>query len=354
MSKIDIKSMNYEMLCKEIEKFKVPKFVAKQIYEWIHKKLIRNFEEMTNISKNFRKVLEDNYEISLLEPVEIRESQIDATRKYLFAFKDGNIVESVLMRYKHGNSICVSSQVGCRMGCKFCASTLEGRVRNLTAGEILDQIYYIQRQIGERISNVVVMGAGEPFDNYDNLIHFIKILCGNEGLNISQRNITVSTCGIVPKMLQFADEGLQVTLALSLHASNDKIRQSLMPIANKYALKEVLEACTNYYNKTGRRVTLEYSLVKNVNDNKEEAFALVRLVSGMHTHVNLIPVNPIKERDYIQSDNKDIIEFKNILEKNKINVTIRREMGRDIDGACGQLRKSYIENKSNEREKMDD
>jgi len=354
MSKIDIKSMNYEMLCKEMEKFKVPKFLAKQMYEWIHKKLIRNFDEMTNISKNFRKVLKDNYEISLLEPIEIRESQIDSTRKYLFAFEDGNIVESVLMRYKHGNSICVSSQVGCRMGCRFCASTLEGRVRNLTAGEILDQIYYIQKQIGERISNVVVMGAGEPFDNYDNVINFIKILCGNEGLNISQRNITVSTCGIVPEMLRFADEGLQVTLALSLHASNDNIRQSLMPIANKYTLKEVLGACTNYYNKTGRRVTLEYSLVKNVNDNKEEALALVRLIAGMHAHVNLIPVNPIKERDYIQSDNKDIIEFKNILEKNKINVTIRREMGRDIDGACGQLRKSYIENKCNEREKTDD
>ena len=261
----------------------------------------------------------------------------------MFALSDGNVIESVLMRYKHGNSVCISSQVGCRMGCRFCASTLDGKVRNLRASEMLDQIYRIGADIGERISNVVVMGTGEPLDNYDNLLKFIELLTDENGLNISQRNLTISTCGIVPKMRELAERKLQITLALSLHASSQEKRLRLMPIANKYDISEVLEACRYYFEQTKRRVTFEYSLVNGVNDTAEDAKELTALVKGMNCHINLIPVNPIKERDYVQPSSERVRDFKNKLEKNGINVTIRREMGRDIDGACGQLRKRYIE-----------
>ena len=234
------------------------------------------------------------------------------------------------------------------MGCRFCASTLDGLERNLKPSEMLDQIYRIEASIGERVSNVVVMGSGEPMDNYDNLIRFIRLLSDGNGLHISQRNITVSTCGLVPQMRRLAEEGLQITLALSLHAPTDEIRKTLMPVANSYKLKDILEACRYYYEKTGRRVTFEYSLVKGVNDNLHEAAMLAELIKDQHGHVNLIPVNPIKERDYRQSGREAIEEFKNYLEKRVINVTVRREMGRDIGGACGQLRKSYLEQKERE------
>ena len=229
------------------------------------------------------------------------------------------------------------------MGCRFCASTLDGLERNLRASEMLDQVYMIQKLTGERVSNVVVMGSGEPMDNYDNVVRFLRLISSKEGLNISQRNLTVSTCGLVPQIRRFAQEELQVTLALSLHAPNDQVRRELMPIANRYGLKEVLEACRYYYETTGRRLTFEYSLVRGVNDNENEARALARLIGGYHGHVNLIPVNPIKERDFVESTHKAVQDFKNLLEKSGINVTIRREMGRDIGGACGQLRKSYLE-----------
>ena len=277
--------------------------------------------------------------------LEVQTSKIDGTQKYLFALPDGNVVESVLMKYKHGNSVCISSQVGCKMGCRFCASTIGGWTRNLLPSEMLEQIYRIQKLSGERVSNVVVMGTGEPLDNYDNLLQFIRLLTDENGLHISQRNVTVSTCGIVPKMYALAEENLQITLAISLHASNQAKRAELMPIANKYSINEVLEACRNYFEKTGRRLTFEYSLVGGKNDTKEDAEELAHLIKGLNCHVNLIPVNPIKERDYVQSDKKVIENFKNKLEKYQINVTIRREMGRDIDGACGQLRKSYIDKK---------
>lgn len=317
-------------------------FRAKQVYQWMHVKLARSFEEMTNISISLREKLEANSVYISLKPVQVLESGIDGTRKYLFALNDQNVIESVLMKYKHGNSVCISSQVGCRMGCRFCASTLDGLTRNLTASEMLDQIYMIQKTTGERVSNVVVMGSGEPFDNYDNLVRFIRLLSDENGLNISQRNITVSTCGIVPGIRQFSKEGLSVTLALSLHAPNDEVRKTLMPIANKYSLSEILPACREYYETTGRRLTFEYSLVQGVNDNLDEVRRLTELIRNMHGHVNLIPVNPIKERDYRQSGREAIEAFKAYLEKHGINVTVRREMGRDIGGACGQLRKSYL------------
>ncbi|MFQ7501867.1 MAG: 23S rRNA (adenine(2503)-C(2))-methyltransferase RlmN, partial [Blautia coccoides] len=276
---------------------------------------------------------------------DVQTSRIDGTQKYLFALHDGNVVESVLMRYKHGNSVCISSQVGCKMGCRFCASTIGGWTRNLTPAEMLEQIYRIQKNSGERVSNVVVMGTGEPLDNYDTLLRFIHMISDDNGLHISQRNITVSTCGIVPKMEALAEEKLQITLALSLHASSQEKREALMPIAKKYTISQVLEACRNYYEKTGRRITFEYALVGGENDSQEDAKRLAELIKGLNCHVNLIPVNPIKERSYVRSDKKVIGNFQNKLEKYQINVTIRREMGRDIDGACGQLRKSYIDKK---------
>lgn len=342
MEKTDIKSLNLEELTSYMVSIGEKPFRARQLYEWIHQKLAADFSEMTNLSKALKEKLLQSAALTSLTVVEERISKIDGTRKYLFGLSDGNVIESVLMKYKHGNSVCISSQVGCRMGCRFCASTLDGLERNLSPSEMLDQIYRIQKLTGERVSNVVVMGSGEPMDNYDNLIQFIRLLTDENGLNISQRNVTVSTCGIVPGILKLAEENLQITLALSLHAPNDEVRKTLMPVANRYPLKDVLEACRTYFEKTGRRLTFEYSLVSGVNDNRKEAAALSALLKNQHGHVNLIPVNPIKERDYVQSDRQAIEAFKNLLEKNGINVTIRREMGRDINGACGQLRKSFL------------
>ena len=309
------------------------------------RKQAESFDEMSNLSAALREKLKECCVLTTLKMLEVQTSKIDGTQKYLFALPDGNVVESVLMKYKHGNSVCISSQVGCKMGCRFCASTIGGWTRNLLPSEMLEQIYRIQKLSGERVSNVVVMGTGEPLDNYDNLLQFIRLLTDENGLHISQRNVTVSTCGIVPKMYELAEENLQITLAISLHASNQAKRAELIPIANKYSINEVLEACRNYFEKTGRRLTFEYSLVGGKNDTKEDAEELAHLIKGLNCHVNLIPVNPIKERDYVQSDKKVIENFKNKLEKYQINVTIRREMGRDIDGACGQLRKSYIDKK---------
>lgn len=341
--KIDIKSLNFKELKAFVEEIGEKAFRAKQIYEWIHVKNADSFDEMTNLSKNFRELLKEKSYLTVLRKEEVQVSKIDGTRKYLFSLSDGNVIESVLMRYKHGNSVCISSQVGCRMGCRFCASTLDGLVRGLTPAEMIDQIYQIGKDIGERISNVVVMGTGEPMDNFDNLIKFIEILTDENGINISQRNLTVSTCGIVPKIKELADKKLSITLALSLHASNQEKRKELMPVANKYDIEDVIEACKYYFDVTGRRITFEYSLVGGVNDTDLDAKELSNLIKGMNCHVNLIPVNPIKERDYVQSNSNVITAFKNKLEKNGINVTIRREMGRDIDGACGQLRKKFID-----------
>ena len=344
--KTDIKSLNLKELTEYMEQLGEKGFRAKQIYQWMHVKQVSSFEEMTNISKGLIEKLKENCSLVNLEQEAVQISQIDGTRKYLFRLSDGNVIESVLMRYKHGNSVCISSQVGCRMGCRFCASTLDGLVRGLTASEMLDQIYHISRDTGERVSNVVVMGTGEPMDNFDNLLKFIELLTDANGMNISQRNLTVSTCGIVPRMKELADKKLQITLALSLHASTQEKRKELMPIANKYEIHEVIDACKYYFEQTGRRITFEYSLVGGVNDTEEDVRNLCRLVKGINCHINLIPVNPIKERDYVQPTAQVTAEFKNKLEKNGINVTIRREMGRDIDGACGQLRKRYLGEKN--------
>lgn len=341
---MELQALSPEKLAELMAQLGEPSFRAKQIYEWIHKKCASSYEDMGNVPKKLKEALvEAGYDFYVPKIIAVQESKIDGTKKYLFELFDHQVVESVLMKYKHGNSVCISSQVGCKMGCRFCASTLDGWLRNLSHGEMLEQIYQIQKESGERVSNVVVMGTGEPLDNYDNLLLFIKTLSDEKGLHISQRNITVSTCGIVPKMYELAEEKLQITLALSLHASSQEKRQELMPIANTYEIHEVLDACRNYFEKTGRRVSFEYSLVAGVNDSIEDANRLKALIGDMNCHVNLIPVNPIKERDFKQPDRENIRSFQNKLENNGINVTIRREMGRDIDGACGQLRKKYME-----------
>ncbi len=343
---MDIKSMTMEELQECILKLGEKAFRAKQIYQWMHEKLVLEYDEMLNLSKEFREKLQREEKLVTLKMVQFQESAIDGTRKYLFELPDGNVVESVWMKYHHGNSVCISSQVGCRMGCRFCASTLDGLERNLLPSEMLEQIYAIIRHTGERVSNIVVMGTGEPMDNYENLIRFIRLISEEKGQNISQRNITVSTCGIVPNMKRLAEERLQITLALSLHATTDEKRRQLMPIANKYSLKEVLEACRYYFEQTGRRITFEYSLVAGVNDTKEDARELIYLIKGINCHVNLIPVNPIKERDYKQSGKEQIARFREQIEKSGISATVRREMGRDIDGACGQLRRRHIQNQN--------
>lgn len=342
MGKKDIRSYTFEQLNTEMQEIGEKSFRSKQIYSWLHEKLVDSFEEMTSLSKALREKLEQSYEIRKVSMLERQVSELDGTNKFLFELYDGNVVESVLMRYKHGNSVCISSQVGCRMGCRFCASTLDGLERNLTPSEMLGQIYEIQKISRERVSNIVIMGTGEPLDNYDNFVTFIHMISDEHGLNISQRNITVSTCGIIPNMKKLAEENFQITLALSLHGSNQEKRKKLMPVANKYELTDVLEACDYYFKKTGRRITFEYSLVHGVNDTEEDAEDLIRILRPRNCHLNLIPVNPIKERDFEKPTRQHAEKFKNKLEKNGINVTIRREMGSDIDGACGQLRRRHV------------
>lgn len=342
MEQIDIKSLTLEELRDQFLSQGEKAFRAEQVYQWMHEKLAEDFSVMSNLPKTFREWLETEYEYVTLEIVEVRRSKLDGTCKYLFRLPDGHVIESVLMRYHHGNSVCISSQVGCRMGCRFCASAIGGLERNLRPSEMLEQIYRIQTDSGERVSNVVVMGTGEPLDNYDNLVRFIRLLTHEKGLNISQRNVTVSTCGIVPGIERLSEENLAITLALSLHAVTQEKRRELMPIANRYGLEEVLRACGDYFRKTGRRLTLEYSLVAGANDSTEDARELAKLAGPLHAHVNLIPVNPVTERDFVRPREKIIDNFKKNLENCGINATLRREMGRDIDGACGQLRRKYM------------
>ena len=343
--KIDIKSLSLSELQQLVKDMGEPAFRAKQLYEWMHQKQVKSLDDMTNIPKSLKEKLLKECTFTRLEAVEIMESKLDETKKFLFALQDGNIIESVFMKYHFGVSVCISSQVGCRMGCRFCASTIDGVVRSLLPSEMLEQIYAISRITGQKISRVVVMGSGEPLDNYENLLTFIHLLSSDKGMNLGQRNITVSTCGIVPKILALADENLSINLAISLHASNDEKRKELMPIANTYSIDELLAACRTYFDKTHRQLTFEYSLVSGVNDTLDDANELSYVLEGLNAVVNLIPVNPIKERSFRPTDRRGALEFKNKLEKRQINVTIRREMGSDIDGACGQLRRRALERK---------
>ena len=344
--KKDILALDYQTLQTEIQNLGFPKFRTQQIYQWFHQKLADDFSQMTNLSKDMQAKLDAAFYITKLEPVKVQKSSTDGTVKYLFALADENLIETVLMPYHHGHSICISSQVGCGMGCRFCASTIGGKVRNLTTSEMLSQVYQVQKLAETRIANVVIMGTGEPLDNYENFVAFIKMVSDEKGLHISKRNITASTCGIVPGILALAQEDLPITLALSLHGGTQEKRAALMPIANRYPLEEVLSACDTYFTQTGRRVTYEYSLLGGVNDQEEDAKELIKLLRKRNCHLNLIPVNPIKERDFVKPNHQRALNFKNKLEKSGINVTIRREMGSDIDGACGQLRHSHMEEKN--------
>ncbi len=339
----DLKSLTLEELKEELKEGGFPAYRAGQLYRWLHVQLAEDPEEMTNLPAKLKQYLSENYTITRLQVADRQISRLDGTQKFLFQLPDGETIESVFMKYKFGNSVCVSSQVGCRMGCRFCASTLDGLRRNLLPGEILEEIYTIHRLTGEKISHVVVMGTGEPLDNYENLLKFLRMLTDENGQNLSMRNVTVSTCGMVPRIYDLARERLSITLALSLHATTDERRREIMPIANTYTISECMAACRYYFEETGRRVTFEYSLIKGVNDSLRDAKELAALAGSISAHINLIPVNPVRERDYEQPDLSAVQAFRAKLEKHGINVSIRRVLGRDIDGACGQLRHRHIE-----------
>ncbi|MEG1255245.1 23S rRNA (adenine(2503)-C(2))-methyltransferase RlmN [Clostridium sp.] len=338
----NILDLDIEQLKKWMKENGDKEFRAKQVFSWIYKD-VWNFNDMKNIPKSTLEKLEKNFYIGIPRIVETYSSKNSDTRKHLFLLADGNVVEGVVMQYSHGNSICVSTQVGCNMGCKFCASTIGGAVRSLTSGEILGQVMASQKELNERISNIVLMGSGEPLDNYDNVIKFIKDVNSDYGLNIGQRHITLSTCGIVPKIISLADLNLQITLAISLHAPTDELRVQTMPIAKVYSIDELMKSCNYYINKTGRRITFEYALVKGINDSREHGEKLAKLIKNMLCHVNLIPINEISGNDLKKSSSDEVKSFKDILMKNGIETTVRKEMGLDINAACGQLRKSYIE-----------
>ena len=315
-------------------------FRAAQIYEWLYEKRVPTFEEMSNLPKALREKLEAEFALTTLSTI-IKQESKDGTIKFLFQLQDGYSIETVLMRHDYGNSICVTTQVGCRIGCTFCASTLGGLKRHLMAGEIVEQVVKVQQQLDEteeRVSSIVIMGIGEPFDNYDAMMNFLKIMNDDKGLNIGARHITVSTSGIVPKIYEFADEGMQINFAVSLHAPNQEARQKLMPIAKAYKLEELMEAVKYYTKKTGRRVTFEYGLMSGQNDTEEVAMELAKLIKNIKCHVNLIPINYVPERDYIRTSRSKIFAFERTLKEQGINVTIRREQGADIAAACGQLR----------------
>ena len=340
MEKVDIKSLDMQQLTEYVVSMGLKGFNAKQIYSWLHQKNAVSFDEMTNLSKAVREQLNENCTLTKLEIAQKQVSK-DGTIKYLYRLADGNCIESVLMKYEHGNSICVSSQVGCRMGCKFCASTQGGKVRDLATSEILSQIYTTEADTGERISNIVLMGIGEPLDNYDNVIRFIKIISSAEGKNISQRNISLSTCGIVPKIYELAKLKLGITLSISLHATTNEARKRTMPVTNAYPLEQLMKACRDYTKTTGRRISFEYAMIKGENDTQEDAVRLSKLLSGFINHVNLIPVNPVDGSPFTQSDAKIIRDFQQKLTQLNVNATIRRRLGQDISAACGQLRNEH-------------
>lgn len=337
---MDYRDLTYDELEDYLIKIGEKKFRAKQIFKWLHRG-VESFDEMTDLSISLREKLKENGYLGNMEVETKQESINDGTVKYLMHLKDGNMIECVLMRYSYGNSICISTQAGCSMGCSFCASTIGGKNRDLTGGEMIGQILKVQRDKDVQISNIVLMGTGEPLDNLKNVLKFFNIVNHPEGINIGMRHITLSTCGLVPEILKLADMNLQITLAISLHAPNNEIRKRLMPIANKYSYDELMNACNYYIEKTNRRITFEYALIDGVNDSKEHAKELSIKLNGMLCHVNLIPINKVKERTYEKSHKTRIDEFKQILILNDIETTVRRELGSDIDAACGQLRRSY-------------
>lgn len=350
--KIDVKSLDEKELCEKITALGIPAFRGKQIWRQLFTNLKTDFAEMSDIPKSLLPILEENFEIRAPRVLDKLVSQLDGTEKYLMTLYDGSVIESVLMRYEHGNSVCVSTQVGCRQGCAFCASTKNGFVRCLSAGEILGQIETITREhSGERdfrVDNIVLMGIGEPLDNYDNVVKFLRLVNDKNGLNIGFRHISLSTCGLVPEIKRLAEENLPITLSISLHAPNDEIRNTIMPVNRRYPIDELLRACREYQSVTGRRISFEYALISGVNDTEEHARELAKRLKGMLCHVNLIPVNPIREKNFKKTTKKDLILFTNTLNNSKINATVRRRLGADIDAACGQLRNKKMQEQKNE------
>jgi 23S rRNA (adenine2503-C2)-methyltransferase len=344
LNKRDLKSMRLEELEELVLSIGEKKFRAKQIFKSLHSQLSTGIDEIRGLSKELKEKLNESYRVEKLEIAERLDSKLDGTKKYLFRLSDGNVIESVFMKYKHGNSICISTQVGCRMGCAFCASTKGGLVRNLTPGEILEQFYAIRRDTGEPIGSIVLMGSGEPLDNFDNVMLFMELLHDSEGQNLSYRSMTLSTCGIVPKIYELSKNGKPLNLAISLHNPFDGERAEIMPIAKKYSVAEIIESCREYLEETGRRITFEYTLIEGENDGVEYAEKLADLLKGLNCHINLIPLNPISEYGKQKTKSDSVINFKNTLEKNRLNATVRRELGSDINAACGQLRNDYIDN----------
>ena len=335
-----IKSMTLSEISQVLKELGQPAFRSKQVYSWLHKG-VRSYEEMTNLPKQLRDTLRSRYPICAPEVVRKQESQRDGTIKYLWKLSDGNCVETVLMRYHYGNTVCISTEVGCRMGCAFCASTLGGLVRPLEPYEMLDQVLFTQVESGLPVSHIVLMGIGEPLDNLANVLRFLELVNSPEGMNISMRHISLSTCGLVPKIDELAEEKLQISLAISLHGPNDEIRNRIMPVNKAYPVKELLAACRRYYEKTSRRIHFEYAMIQGVNDAPEQAKELLALLKGLPAHVNLIPLNKVEESPLKPSTKAAVAEFQNILEKGGVTATVRRTLGSDIDASCGQLRRKY-------------
>ncbi len=340
--KLELNSLSLEELQSFVVNLGEKKFRAEQIFNYMHKNKGEDIDKINTISKAFRERLKEEAFISSMEIFKSFKSEIDDTKKYLYLLEDNNIIEAVAMEYKHGTSVCISTQVGCRMGCSFCASTKEGLIRNLTAGEMLNEIYMIEKDLDKEISNVVLMGSGEPLDNYDNVVKFIRLLTNEKGRDLSTRHISLSTCGIVPKIYELADESLPITLAISLHSAFDDDRKKIMPISNRYKIREIIEACKYYLDKTKRRVTFEYTLIKGVNDRAVDSLELSKILKELDCHINLIPLNPIEEYGEKNPSNNHVYKFKNDLEKKGLKATVRREMGRDISASCGQLRRSVL------------
>lgn len=343
---MNIRDLTIEELSDLMKELSEQSYRSNQLFDWLHNKMVLSFDEISNVSKDLKDRIRDKFDIGFPTIYKEYISKIDDTKKYLILLNDGNIIESVLMKYKYGYSLCISSQVGCNMGCKFCASTIGGLKRNLEVYEMLAQVYLISRHNDIKISHIVVMGSGEPLNNFENLIKFLDIINCDKGQNISERNITVSTCGIIDKIKKLADLDRSITLALSLHAPSDEIRKDIMPVANKYSLNDTIDAMSYYFEKTNRRITFEYSFIENVNDGADNANKLVKLFKDrfknkhIDFNVNLIPVNVVKENDYKRPDIDRVNTFKKILEINNVAVTLRRELGKDISGSCGQLRAS--------------
>ena len=343
MGKTDVASMDLAELQVFFDTLGEPKFRAKQLFEWLHQKQVDTFAKMTNLPQKLREKLEEEATIGGVQMVEKLVSRVDGTRKYLFALENGSVIESVLMQYDYGNTVCVSTQAGCRMGCQFCASTLDGVERSLTAGEMLAQVYTIQKDLGQRISGVVLMGSGEPLDNYDAVLRFIRLLNDANGQNMGQRHMTLSTCGLIAQIYRLAKEQLQITLAVSLHAPNDEIRRQIMPVARANPMVQLLQVCVHYAAQTKRRITYEYAMMQGINDSDDCARELAKRLRHTLCHVNLIPMNPVKERAYTKSSDQRVQRFAHLLQQDGVETTIRRRLGSDIDAACGQLRRRYMQ-----------